>query len=365
MLPLLNSRDVTPKRSPLGFTLVELLVVIAIIGILVALLLPAVQAAREAARRNSCVNSIKNVQLGCLNYESSFDELPMGATLGTPGCVELQCRGISMFFTILPFIEDAPLDSRLKAIFDAQGAVSWMGIGSANPPIELGEISIDVYKCPSMALAPGYIPRRDYFGVTGGWDTRNLTSEEQARFGINIRDRSPSVRNSLQPRTTNNRGPVYSDGVYLAGVAISLQKITDGTSSTFAIGESSHMAPFGNNDFHPDGGPVAWFLGGSVAAADADPPFNYNDIGTLGNVSNGRILRNTQEPLNSEIYSPITGWPNKATDSQRIPFGSDHPGGANFAFVDGHVEFITDDIDEYAYKFRGSRNDGQVIDDVL
>ncbi len=64
------------RKLQRGFTLVELLVVIAIIGILVALLLPAVQAAREAARRNQCVNALKQLSLAMLNYESSRKGLP-------------------------------------------------------------------------------------------------------------------------------------------------------------------------------------------------------------------------------------------------------------------------------------------------
>src|SRR5665213_3519621 len=112
------------KSKVRGFTLVELLVVIAIIGVLVALLLPAVQAAREAARRNSCINKLKQIGIALLNHESSYKRFPLltsgpGSSGGFPANVwsaapgsnptvsaTVTPSGYSWIVKILPFMEN-------------------------------------------------------------------------------------------------------------------------------------------------------------------------------------------------------------------------------------------------------------------
>ncbi len=71
-------RLVTVGNRRKAFTLVELLVVIAINVILIGMLLPAVQQVREAARRSACMNNLRQMGIGCINYESANQAFPLG-----------------------------------------------------------------------------------------------------------------------------------------------------------------------------------------------------------------------------------------------------------------------------------------------
>ena len=317
------------RRAPAthGFTLVELLVVIAIIGVLVALLLPAVQSAREAARRNQCQNNLRQIGVGILNYESSLGHLPAGARVKVPDdCLNgNNCRGVPMYITIMPYLEQSAIPAELKSRLAERTQDSWAW--TAISGTETGQIRIPTYVCPSTGIWEEVGPRRDYFGVVGG-----------------ARNNSPPP--DRQPVAANSRGRVFSNGLFNMLTELKLSQVVDGTSATFAVGESVHPAYYGGPPGWPgygvqgEGGPCCWWHGGANNAN-----FDPNNAGSYSGHSYGRCVRSCWFPINFNLMPNMR--PNQENDS---PFGSHHPGGAQFVYADGHVSLIQEDIDIDVYR---------------
>lgn len=206
-----------------AFTLVELLVVIAIISILVGLLLPAVQAAREAARRMQCSNNMKQLGLGMLNYETSFQALPSNNPLEQRGGDGLRYVQGPWTLATMPFVE-------LNTTYDQWDQNFGFAEGTNRALLETG---FPVYKCPSspVPLVADYPPLSPAFSAdfaaTGGAGYQASVVEYAAPLAVReppMLPTSSSVRGFL-PQVTSPQSK--------------LNAITDGTSNTIMFGEIS------------------------------------------------------------------------------------------------------------------------------
>jgi len=307
-LPALSSRV---KIRSAGFTLVELLVVIAIIGILVALLLPAVQAAREAARRMSCVNNLKNVGLGMLNYESSLGEFPSGAMGWNQD--QTSWLGHTAFFQILPYLEAGNVNDQL--VLQAR----W--IDSANQGVASAQMP--VYQCSSDEAAGR---------VFGG--NAFSRSNYVLNFGKDFvyPDVQPQYYGASAPpaEDTAERWELENGGPFMYNFAREMKEFVDGTSSTILVSEVLAGRPDTSPaDFR---GLWAFSFVGAVYLHTYTPNSSVEDC-----------VRSYQCPPLEDQVAPCNG--NCSEQDVEVTARSNHPGGVNTVSADGHVNFYADEMD--------------------
>ena len=302
-----TSPNSTLKRSRSGFTLVELLVVIAIIGVLVALLLPAVQAAREAARRSTCINNLKQIALATQVYHDSHNEFPVGhvwanATSDNNG------TGWSWGAKILPQMEQGSAFGQID--FDENCCVQNPTNPGETRNAEVIKTPLPFFLCPTdgappISLTPGggagevvEMATTSYSGNGGSFDNSHYNEQgEDLANGIFMRHRHPTVVGTTRASKR-------------------LKEIVDGTSNTILATESAWDVSFSDEGIGEFVGRKRWY--GSRAGSN-------------------RMINEGVASMNP---------PNSAPNATiRRAAASQHPGGVNFAMVDGSVHFITEAIE--------------------
>ncbi len=323
------------KRGSSGFTLVELLVVIAIIGVLVALLLPAVQAAREAARRSQCQNNLRQSGLGIVNYVSTNSgKFPPGGITNGPCCTTPSFT--SWTISILPYIEQQALFDRYDFSKENEAPenefVRQQIVASYLCPSDLGTRDMIIPSSGPGGLRNLEFARGSYRAVTGRGETDPLTNINvfwDAHAGTSARpdwigplpttvDESFSLKISAVP------AGLVKDYVLSP---IELRQLTDGSSRTLMIGERHSVS----------------------LTADS------NCEGLLDSVRRQTLWAYSYSSYNKSQVTPLSGTLLPDTcrcfqttgkgEACKRGWGALHPGGLHFAYCDGSVHFISEDVD--------------------
>ncbi len=359
---LLNTRYARSK----GLSLVELLVVISIVLALLGLLVPAVQSARESARRIQCSNNVKQFGLAIHSYASVLNSFPPGrlvvvspsdthapsansnATTGNGTC-------FSAFAFLLPQLELATVFNQVNFSFGPDTA--------ANNDMSIQQPS--VFLCPSDTSIRALPQGSGFVGVSN--------------YALNT-----GATLAVSPK--NPRG-IAVNGVFFENSRIRFADIIDGTSHTVCISEQTLSDPSdkaNNNGLWNGLFPTSGFIltTGNNNVNNGPELVNYPQDCITGNRfqltrgnrllygAPGHTMYNHLRTPNDIHVDCRGGLPHSQRNfywwsrlSHNTAARSRHAHGVYALFCDGHVQFITANIDGQIWSRLGNRHDGEVVHD--
>ena len=331
----------TTKRN--AFTLIELLVVIAIIGVLVGLLLPAVQQAREAARRAACINNQKQISMAILNYENGHKEIPVSYAYDRP--LELDSNdprselslltGEGWTVRVLPYLEQDPLYQEFQQsitpgpmgdVCNSSSGFNGLRSVACRP---LMQRIVSLFYCPSDPSERITTRMYQWNGIeTAATNYLGVLGDNGAWSVAGGGTYLPHPNSDGSERCGHG---IECNGLFWRHSYASPQKmkmITDGTSKTLLVGEtvistSDHTVAFFANGTY---GLAAIYLNHFPDSEPASSPCPW-----------------------SSAWADKTG------------FRSLHNGVVNFAFADGHVESIGQEISHRVYRNLATKNGNEVV----
>jgi prepilin-type processing-associated H-X9-DG protein len=277
-----------PALSRTGLTLLELLLITAIIGVLVALLLPAIQRVRESASRATCASNLKQIGLALQQFHDIHGFFPNnGGSLGLPG--------------------SKPAIASVKA-----GKPKWWGVGDPR-------------------YSPGMQPGSWAYAVLPYLEQQNAF--QNRTYNVAVKEYLCPTRGRQNPQTVPEQDPVFPKYTYIndgvadwgktdyagnsriitaniekapnTGTVRGIPNVPDGTSNTLLIGEKAMDTRLYNT------GGWLW-----------DEPI-FAGGGAGGTVRSGNLV--VRDAIGVKY------------DNQ---WGSAHPAGVQFLWVDGSVRLI-------------------------
>jgi len=308
--------NIVSSRSRAAFTLIELLVVIAIIAVLVALIMPAVQSARESANRAKCQNNLKQLNLAAQEYHDAFNSFPSGWYCAVPtydANNNLISGDINCAYPYTPYqnyMWNGMVGLFLK--MEQNNLYNEINFNLATlMPDNATAVrrTIDGFVCPSNRRPTTTNAGTGTTIQYGPSDYRGNMAAGMVVAGSN------SNCQTLDP--TNVYCCVYDNGVMYQNSTVNMADITDGSSTTVILGES------------------------------------VTTTGIWSQATSCCVRTNIDRTINQPIiYQGVTYW---------TYWSSKHPSMVNFAFCDGSIRPVTQQVNKLVLNKIMTRNGGETI----
>jgi prepilin-type processing-associated H-X9-DG protein len=321
-------------RIRAGTTLIEVLVAVSIAALLLAMLVPAVQFARSSSHRMQCVNNERQLCLAISNYAEIYQSLPLLAESGAGSeCPETAITRLFPFLELRPVCEIVTTEVSRLSVLECP-------IDSVLPLVDR-PLSYSLNASPGEnAGSRAHGPFDEFAGVrisdvVDGMSTTAAISENIATIAEGTE--AMAMRNP-------NR---YTWAVFVPSVSAATLSNAQTDSALAERAEQTEMSIrdciYGPRTFAPMKRPalgqwIGQFGGGTWTYSHWYPP-NSPSCAVQG----------------SSLDRPFLLFSRRAA--------SGHAGGLNVGFLDGHVSFIGNQIDQVVWRSLGTRDGNEVVAD--
>jgi type II secretory pathway pseudopilin PulG len=340
------------NKTRRGFALTELVLLLVLLAMLLSMFIPALFRSRASARRNACINNLKQLALSLHNYHDVYKKFPVISrdevlTQQIAGSTEDKTReDFSWVVRILPYIEEGALYNEIsrqserfkQPAFDPAYSVA----GAHFATFDIATLQCPEYAGPARSTAKEY----DTFKT----DAAKKPQPKQPESGVAIGNYAALTATHL---ALVSASPTKANGIIVPGKAATMATVRDGTSKTILLTESreeAYSAWYGSTG--------TWVVGLPTAAMDPEP--NAEKILS--------IKENTPAPVNygpsmddkERVYLAKDKWANAGPRAWGP--SSQHSGVAVHAFADGAVRAVAADISPDTYIWLITRDGGEGMD---